>query len=114
MIDDTEQTAQQEIPEEASLTLEQIPKIPIKGETSESGLPENIDEFNNQIKFEISKMHEQYKISIETEHENKLAKEIRDRTQVVILAQFNGILAASALEIPLCTRLKGFGQTMTL
>ncbi|KAK4006572.1 hypothetical protein OUZ56_011726 [Daphnia magna] len=122
IIDGTEQTAQQDISEAASLTLEQITEVPIKGET-ESGLPENIDEFNNQIKFEISKMHEQYKISIETEHENKLAKEIRDvycqlstikRTQAVILAQSNGILASSALGLPICTRLQGFGQAMTL
>ncbi|KAK4028686.1 hypothetical protein OUZ56_021690 [Daphnia magna] len=113
IIDDTEQTAQQEIPEAASLTLEQIPEVPIESETG-SGLPQNIDEFNDKIKFEISKMHEQYKISIETEHENKLAKEIRDRTQAVILAQSNGILAASALGLPICTRLQGFGQAMTL
>ncbi|KAK4045290.1 hypothetical protein OUZ56_032828 [Daphnia magna] len=69
IIDDTEQTAQQEIPEAASLTLEQIPEIPIKGET-ESGLPEIIDEFNDKIKFEISKMHEQYKINLITEFED--------------------------------------------
>ncbi|KAK4006335.1 hypothetical protein OUZ56_011489 [Daphnia magna] len=67
---------QQEIPEAASLTLEQVPEVPIKDET-ESGLPQNIEEFDDKIKFEISKMHEQYKI--ETEHENKLAKEICDR-----------------------------------
>ncbi|KAK4045288.1 hypothetical protein OUZ56_032826 [Daphnia magna] len=113
IIDDTEQTAQQEIPEAASLTLEQVPEVPIKGET-ESGLPQNIEEFSDKIKFEISKMHEQYKISIETEHENKLAKEIREKTQAVILAQSNGILAASAHGLPICTRLQGFGQAMTL
>ncbi|KZS00771.1 Uncharacterized protein APZ42_002793, partial [Daphnia magna] len=122
IIDDTEQTAKQEIPEAASLTLEQVPEVPIKDET-ESGLPQNIEEFGDQIKFEISKMHEQYKISIETEHENKLAKEIRDvycqlsaikKTQAVILAQSNGIFAASALGLPICTRLQGFGQAMTL
>ncbi|KAK4015087.1 hypothetical protein OUZ56_030077 [Daphnia magna] len=122
IIDDTEQTAQKEIPEEASLTLEQVLEIPIKGET-ESGLPQNIEEFSDKIKFEISKMHEQYKISIETEHENQLAKEIRDaycqlstikKIQAVILAQSNGILAASALGLPICTRLQGFGKAMTL
>ncbi|KAK4004228.1 hypothetical protein OUZ56_005970 [Daphnia magna] len=52
IIDDTEQTAQQEIPEAASLTLEQVPEVPIKGET-ESGLPQNIEEFGDKIKFEI-------------------------------------------------------------
>ncbi|KAK4028760.1 hypothetical protein OUZ56_021779 [Daphnia magna] len=117
IIDDTEKTSQQEIPEAASLTLEQVP------EETESGLPQNIEEFGDKIKFEISKMHEQYKISIETEHENKLAKEIRDvycqlstikKTQAVILAQSNGILATSALGLPICTRLQGFGQAMTL
>ncbi|KAK4007241.1 hypothetical protein OUZ56_012401 [Daphnia magna] len=122
IIDNTEQTAQQEIPEAASLTLEQVPEVPIKDET-ESGLPQNIAEFGDKIKFEISKMHEPYKISIETEHENKLAKQIRDvycqlstikKTQAVILAQSNGILAASALGLPICTRLQGFGQAMTL
>ncbi|XP_045027903.1 uncharacterized protein LOC123471074 [Daphnia magna] len=97
-------------------------QVPIKDET-ESGLPQNIEEFGDKIKFEISKMHEQYEISIETEHENKLAKEIGDvycqlstikKTQAVILAQSNGILAASALGLPICTRLQGFGQAMTL
>ncbi|KAK4017537.1 hypothetical protein OUZ56_032949 [Daphnia magna] len=122
IIDDTEQTTQQEIPEAACLTLEQVPEVPTKNET-ESGLPQNIEEFGDKIKFDISKMHEQYKISIETEHENKLAKEIHDvycqlstikKTQAVILAQSNGILAASALGLPICTRLQGFGQAMTL
>ncbi|KAK4045577.1 hypothetical protein OUZ56_033223 [Daphnia magna] len=121
IIDDTEKTSQQEIPEAASLTLEQVPEV-LKDET-ESGLPQNIEEFSDKIKFEISKMHEQYQISIETEHENKLAKEIRDvycqlstikKTQAVMLAQSNGILAASALGLPICTRLQGFGQAMTL
>ncbi|KAK4027711.1 hypothetical protein OUZ56_016759 [Daphnia magna] len=76
IIDDTER-AQEEIPEAASLTLEQVPEVPIKGET-ESGLPQNIEKFSDKVKFEISKMHELYKISIETENENKIAKEIRD------------------------------------
>ncbi|KZS06172.1 Uncharacterized protein APZ42_030454 [Daphnia magna] len=86
-----------------------LEEVPIKGET-ESGLPQNIEEFSDKVKFDISKMHEQYKISIETEHENRLAKEIRDvycqrstikKTQAVILAQSNGILAASALGLPI-------------
>ncbi|KAK4013889.1 hypothetical protein OUZ56_026441 [Daphnia magna] len=64
IIDDTEQTAQQEIPEAASLTLEQVPET-------------------------IKK-------------------------KAVIMAQSNGILAASGLGLPICTRLQGFGQAMTL
>ncbi|KAK4003832.1 hypothetical protein OUZ56_005584 [Daphnia magna] len=87
------------------------------------GLPKSINELNRHLKFEISKMHEQFKISMETEHENKLAKEIRDvycqlskiqRTQAIILAQTNGILAAATLGLPVCSRLYGFGQAMTL
>ncbi|KAK4028115.1 hypothetical protein OUZ56_017293 [Daphnia magna] len=115
--------AQQEIPEAASLTLQQIPEVPINEETLENCLPKNINEFNDRIKFEITKMHEQYKISVETEHDKKLAKEIRDvycqlstikRIQAVILAQGNGILTASTLGLPIFSRLQGFGQTMTL
>ncbi|KZS06525.1 Uncharacterized protein APZ42_029998, partial [Daphnia magna] len=64
IIDDTEQTAQKEIPEAASLTLEQVPET-------------------------IKK-------------------------KAVIMAQSNGILAASGLGLPICTRLQGFGQAMTL
>ncbi|KZR95716.1 Uncharacterized protein APZ42_010366 [Daphnia magna] len=68
-------------------------------------------------------MHEQYKISIETEHDNKLAKEIRDvycqlskikRRQAIMLAQTNGLLAAAALGLPMCTRIYGFGKAMIL
>ncbi|KZS10100.1 Uncharacterized protein APZ42_025514 [Daphnia magna] len=123
IIEDTKQTAQQEIPEAASLTLQQIPEVPINEETLENCLPKNINEFNDRIKFEITKMHEQYKISVETEHDKKLAKEIRDvycqlstikRIQAVILAQGNGILTASTLGLPIFSRLQGFGQTMTL
>ncbi|KZS21189.1 Uncharacterized protein APZ42_011942 [Daphnia magna] len=78
IIDYPEQTTQQKIPEAASLTLEHTLEVPIEDETSESGLPININEFNDKIKFEIIKMHEQYKICTETEHENKLVKEVLD------------------------------------
>lgn len=64
IINDTEQTAQQELPETASLTLEHTQEVPIEDETSESGQPKNIDEFNDKIKFKITKIHKQYKISI--------------------------------------------------
>ncbi|XP_045023229.1 uncharacterized protein LOC123467349 [Daphnia magna] len=81
------------------------------------------EELSFLIKYELGKMHEQYKISIETEHDNKLAKEIRDvycqlskikRKQAIILAQINGLLAAAALGLPMCTRINGFCQAMTL
>ncbi|KAK4037694.1 hypothetical protein OUZ56_029725 [Daphnia magna] len=78
IIDDTEQTAQQEIPEAASLTLEQVQEVPRK---------------------EIRDVY--YQLST------------IKKTQAVILAQSNGIVAASALGLPICTRLQGFGQAMT-
>ncbi|KAK4030968.1 hypothetical protein OUZ56_024398 [Daphnia magna] len=56
---DIEQPTNQNIPEAASLTMEQVPEAPIKEETPENGLPKNIDEFNDKIKFEITKMYEQ-------------------------------------------------------
>jgi hypothetical protein len=68
-------------------------------------------------------LHDQFKIKIETDHANKLAKEIRDvycqlsttkKTQAIILSQTNGLLAASAIGLPLCSRIQGLGQTMIL
>ncbi|KAI9553725.1 hypothetical protein GHT06_021661 [Daphnia sinensis] len=88
-----------------------------------TGFQVSTGELSPELKYELSKMHEQFKISVETEHENKLAKEIRDvycqlskikRTQAIILAQTNGLLAAAALSLPICSRLNGFGQAMTL
>ncbi|XP_045023163.1 uncharacterized protein LOC123466389 [Daphnia magna] len=96
---------------------------PLNDANTSNGLPKSTEELSNLIKYELGKMHEQYKISIETEHDNKLAKEIRDvycqlskikRTQAIILAQTNGLLAAAALGLPMCTRIYGFGQAMTL
>ncbi|XP_045027913.1 LOW QUALITY PROTEIN: uncharacterized protein LOC116932457 [Daphnia magna] len=121
---ETTSTTQSSTTTIATTTTESISNSTTPLTTTEKiGLPQNIEEFGDKIKFDISKMHEQYKISIETEHENKLAKEIRDvycqlstikKTQAVMLAQSNGILAASALGLPICTRLQGFGQAMTL
>ena len=54
---------------------------------------------------------------------NKLAKECRDvycqlsitkKNQAVILSQTNGILYASAIGLPVCSRIQGLGQTMLL
>jgi len=86
-------------------------------------LPTNIREFNQVVQYHIGKMHEQFKQRIETEHENRLAKEIREmycqvsnmkKIQAIILSQTNGILAAAALGLPVCSRIQGFGQTMIL
>ncbi|KAI9557148.1 hypothetical protein GHT06_016955 [Daphnia sinensis] len=132
IIEDNEHPIQQEKPEAASLTLEKVPEKPTQEisqtkekipENEENGLPKNINEFEEKVTFQINKLHEQYKIRIETEHENKLAKEIRDvycqlstikRNQAVILAQGNGILAASTIGLPICSRLQGSGQTLSL
>jgi hypothetical protein len=36
------------------------------------------------------------------------------KIQAIILSQTNGILAAAALGLPVCSRIQGFGQTMVL
>jgi hypothetical protein len=86
-------------------------------------LPKDIKEFNQIVQYQIGKMHEQYKQRIETEHENRLAREIREmycqlsnmkEIQAIILSQTNGILATAALGLPVCSRIQGFGQTMVL
>lgn len=114
---------QRQIPMAVALTQELMPDESVKDEILESGLPKNIEEFNDKIKFKITKMHEQCKIGIETKHENKLAKEIRDvycqlstikNAQAVIMAQTNGILPATELGQQICTRLQGLGQAITL
>ncbi|EFX64632.1 hypothetical protein DAPPUDRAFT_118008 [Daphnia pulex] len=67
--------------------------------------------------------HEQYKQNLEIQHENELAKEIRQmycqvsvlrRLQAVTLSQTNGLLAASVLQLPTCSRLQGLGQSLLL
>ena len=69
-------------------------------------LPKNIKEFDIVVKFHICKMHERYKIRIETEYENRLAREIRDmycqissmkKNQPIMLSQTNGSLAFLAI-----------------
>ncbi|KZR98171.1 Uncharacterized protein APZ42_006536, partial [Daphnia magna] len=54
---------------------------PLNDANTSNGLPKSTEELSDFIKYELGKMHEQYKISIETEHDNKLAKEIRDSYQ---------------------------------
>jgi hypothetical protein len=71
----------------------------------------------------MQSFHEQYKQNLEIQHENELAKEIRQiycqvsvlrRLQAVTLSQTNGLLAASVLELPTCSRLQGLGQSLLL
>ena len=80
----------------------------------------NISEFNKQF---IHPLHEQFKQGLQVDHENKLAAESRQlyceiaaikKAQAISLSQTNGILAAAALDLPVCTRLKGLGQTILL
>ncbi len=67
--------------------------------------------------------HEQYKVEIETEHENKLASEIRQvycqfiklkRNQALLIAQSDGLLAGQALDMPKCTRIQSIGSSLLL
>ena len=60
---------------------------------------------------------------MEFDHENRLAKEIRDvycqvlRNEynlAVLMSQTNGLLAAEALQLKPCSRLEGFGKTLIL
>ena len=60
-------------------------------------------------------MQEQFKVNFETNHANELAKEIRDvycqlsttkKNQAIILSQTNGLLAASAIDLPVCSRIQ--------
>ena len=39
---------------------------------TEFSLPKNIEQFNSLVTYQIAKMHDQFKIRFETEHENKL------------------------------------------
>ena len=77
------------------------------------------EEFN----YTLLPLHEQFKERMETDHENKLAQEIRQvycevsnlkRNQVINLAQTNDLLAAATLNLPECSRLQGLGQTLLL
>ncbi len=77
----------------------------------------------DDVKRMVETLHNQYKQEVLLAQENKLADEIRqvycqvsalERNQAVILAQGNGLLAAAALDLPACSRLKGFGQTLLL
>ena len=63
----------------------------------------------------VAKMQEQFKVNFETNHANELAKEIRDvycqlsttkKNQAIILSQTNGLLAASAIDLPVYSRIQ--------
>jgi hypothetical protein len=71
---------------------------------TETKLAASIEPFGEE--YHVGKMHDQFKIRIETDNANRLAKEIRDvycqlstikKNQAVILSQTNGLLAASAI-----------------
>jgi hypothetical protein len=62
-----------------------------KGNQTDTGLPESFNQFGEDLKYKLAKMHEQ-----------------------IILSQTNGLLAASAIGLPVCSRIQGLGQTMLL
>ena len=77
-------------------------------------------EFANQY---LHPFYEQYKQGMQVDPENKLAAESRQiyceltnlkKNQAILLSQTNGISIAAALELPICSRLKGLGQTVLL
>ena len=49
-----------------------------EGNQTDTILPASIEPFGEEFKFHVGKMHDQFKIRIETDNANKLAKEIRD------------------------------------
>ena len=84
---------------------------------------QNKEELGDIVRPIIQAFHEQFKQNLELQHENALAKEIRQvycqlsvlrRVQAVTLSQTNGIIAASLLELPSCSRLQGLGQSLLL
>ena len=94
-----------------------------KENQTDNGLPESFNQFSEDLKYKLAKMHEQFKVNCETNHANELAKEIRNvycqqsttkKNQAIILSQTNGLLAASAIGLPVCSRIQGIGQTMLL
>ena len=91
--------------------------------TTVMGLPGKLEQFSEELKYQIGKMYDQFKVKIETDHANKLAKEIRGgycqfsltkKNQAIILSQTNGLPAALAIGLPVCSRIQGLGQTMLL
>ena len=80
----------------------------------------NVTRFANQY---LHPFHEQNKQRMQVDLENKLAAESRQiyceltnlkKNPAILLSQTNGILAAASLELPICSRLKGLGQTVLL
>jgi len=71
----------------------------------------------------LQPLHNEHKIQLQTDNENKLAKEIQqvycelkkvERNQAVTLAQLSGLMAATAFGLGQCQRLTGSGQTLQL
>jgi hypothetical protein len=48
------------------------------GNETDTKLTKSLDQFGEELKFKLSKMHEQFKNKMKTDHANELAKEIRD------------------------------------
>ena len=81
------------------------------------------DDLHERVKKILEPMHNNLKDTIQMDHENKLAKEVRQvycqllkirRNQAVIFAQTSGLLAAAALGLQRCDRIEGKGQSLLL
>ena len=66
-------------------------------------------------------LHEQFAKGLQTDHENRLAEEIRQmycqvnklrRAEVTMLAQSSGLLAAQVLKLGDCAKVQGYGQVL--
>jgi hypothetical protein len=91
------------------------------GNQTDTGLSASIEPFGEEFKYHVGKMHGQFKVRIETDNANRLANKILDvyfqlsttkKNRTVILSQTNGLLAASAIGLPIWNRIQGIGQTM--
>lgn len=79
--------------------------------------------FKDSVLQILQPLHNEHKIQIQLDQDNKLAREIQqiycelkkvERYQAVTLAQMSGLLAAAAFGLGQCQRLTGSGQTLQL
>ena len=77
---------------------------------TDTNLIKSLDQFGGELKYKLAKMHEQFKIKIDTDHANELAKEIRDeywqlsttkKNQAIILSRPTRTSEPTAIGWPL-------------
>ena len=78
---------------------------------------------SDEVRQIIQPLHAEFKSGLEISHENKLAAEIRDvycevsrvkKHLAVSIAQTNGFIAASILQLGQCARIQDSGATLFL